>query len=454
MTVKPTRRWPRIVAGVMSGITLIGIGATGVAGAFYNQLSDQIATQEVASQLGHDVPVARPGDPINILLMGSDSREHGNGHGSTSTIAGARSDTTILLHISGDRTWAMGVSIPRDSKVLLPSCKQADGTTSDATYARFNEAFYLGGAGCTIKAVEQLTGVQINHFIVIDFKGFSKVVDAIGGVEVCLKEAVNDSKSQLKLPKGKSVVKGEQALAFVRARYTLGDGSDIGRIDRQQAFLGSAIRKATSLGVLANPPMLYSMLSETTKALTTDKALASLDAFTDLAINSSAIKPGDVTFVTVPVVDNPDHATVSWDPRPSAALWRAIDNDTPWPPKNEKADTGVPVGTITVDVVNSTGTAGVGGNVADGLRAAGFKVGSITTGSSYTTATQIQYGPGLEAAAQTLKAKVGDAKLKAVTNSKGHLVLIIGSGYTGPGSPNNDPGQMAPPKTAADQVCS
>lgn len=450
MTVKQRRRWPRIVAGTMSGVVLLGVGAAGVAGAYYNQLSGQIASQEVAPELGHELRLPKPGDPINILLMGSDSREHGNGHGSTSTIAGARSDTTILLHLSGDRTWAMGVSIPRDSMVLLPSCKQPDGTMSEAHTARFNEAFFLGGAGCTIKTVEQLTGVQINHFVVVDFKGFAKVVDAIGGVEVCMKAPVNDSLSQLKLPKGKSVVKGEQALAFVRARKTLGDGSDIGRIDRQQAFLGSAIRKATSLGVVANPSMLYSMLSETTKALTTDKALASLDAFTELAINSSGIKPNDIAFVTVPVVDNSDHATVSWDARPAAALWRSIDSDQPW--REHDADTGVPTGTITVDIVNGSGTSGIGGNVADGLKAAGFKIGTITAGN-YSTATQIQYGSGQEAAAQTLKAKVGDAKLTVASKSNGHVTLIIGSSYAGPGSPNNDPSQMAPPKTAAEQVC-
>lgn len=451
MTVPRRRRWPRIVSGVMSGIVLLGVGAAGVAGAYYNQLSDQISSEEVAPEVGHELRAPKPGDPINILLMGSDSRDHGNGHGTTKTIAGARSDTTILLHLSGDRTWAMAVSIPRDSMVLLPSCKEPGGTISEPRTARFNEAFYVGGPGCTIKAVEQLTSVEINHFVVVDFRGFSKVVDAIGGVEICVKEAVNDQDSELKLPKGKSVVKGEQALAFVRARKTLGDGSDISRIDRQQAFLGSAIRKATSLGVVTDPPTLYSMLSETTKALTTDKALASLDAFTELAINSSGIRPSDIAFVTVPVVDNPDGATVSWDPRPAAALWRSIDQDQPW--REHGTGTGVATDTITVDVVNSSGTPGIGGNVADGLKAAGFKIGTITTGRTYSATTQIQYTAGHEAAAQTLKAKIGDAKLTLVSKSSGNLTLIIGSGYMGPGSPNNDPGQLAPPKTAAEPVC-
>ena len=156
------------------------------------------------------------------------------------------------------------VSIPRDSWVTRPECKGSGTTTG-----RINAAFAQGGAGCTIKAVEKLTGVFIDHYIVVDFVGFKSVVDALGGVQVCLTTAVNDEKSHLKLSAGNHLLSGDQALAFARVRHGIGDGSDIGRIGRQQDFLSSIIRAATNKGLLLDPTKLYSVLSAITGSLTT-----------------------------------------------------------------------------------------------------------------------------------------------------------------------------------------
>lgn len=448
------RRWPRIVAGTLSCLALIGVGGAGVAGAYYNQLSEQITAQDVTENVGHAPFQPKTGEPINILLMGSDSRDHGNGHGTTDTIAGARSDTTILLHISGDRTRAIAVSIPRDSMVSLPVCKSNDGGYTEPRRARFNEAYYQGGPGCTIKTVETLTGIDIHHYVSIDFRGFIRAVDAMNGIEICLRQPVNDPQSQLKLPAGRSVVRGEKALGFVRARYTLGDGGDVGRIERQQAFLGSAIRKATSLGVITNPPMLFKMLSEMTKSLTTDPGLASLDKMADLAINSSAIKPANIKFVTVPHVDNNDGATLSWDQVAAPQLWRAIRADQNWPPDAPTTpDLTVPAKDVTVNIVNSSGTEGLAGLVGDELEKASFKIGSLVTGKLVTGKTVIKYPPGQLAAAQTLQSKIGksqlveDAKIKRVT-------LVLPEDYSGPGSINDGSVVRPAPRTAADDVCS
>ncbi len=456
MTIGKRRHWPRVVAATLSVFALVGIGTAGVAGAFYNQLSEQITTQDVSEEVGHEAVKPKAGEPINILLVGSDTRENGNGHGTTSRIAGARSDTTIILHISGDRTRATGISIPRDMLVDIPVCKQKGGGYTSPHEAKFNEAFYIGGVACTIKTIEQFSGLRMNHFVVVDFKGFIGAVNAMGGVEVCMREAVEDSKSNLNLPAGKSVVKGEQALAFVRARYSLGDGGDLGRIERQQAFLGSAVRKATSLGVIANPTTLYAMLSEVTKSITTDPGLGSLDAMTDLAINSSAIKPSEVSFVTVPNIDNNDGSSYSMDLIRAAELWRAVKLDQPWPTRTEPApESSIPADQVTVDIVNSTGTSGIGGLVSDELSKAGFKIGTLTTGSSTASKTSITHLAGNEDAARTLQAKIGKSELVSRTRGRTNRVtLILGKGYDGPGSVGSGDVVKQLPKTAADPVCS
>ncbi len=250
--------------------------------------------------------------------MGSDSRTgKGNnkkyGNANNAGIEGQRSDTTLLFHISGDRTRALGMSIPRDSLVTLPTCKNKQGQQQGGYTGRFNEAFDIGGPGCTIKAVEELTGIYVDHFVVVDFNGFKKMVDAVDGVEICLEKPVNDYHSRLNLPAGKQTISGEDALAFVRARETLGDGSDIQRIQRQQDFISSMIRKVTSAGVLTNPIKLFNLLDAGTKSLTTDQNLSDLQSIQAIAESMVDIRPSDITFVTVPFTYNSDMSTVSWD---------------------------------------------------------------------------------------------------------------------------------------------
>lgn len=327
------RRWTRIFAGFLSICILAATGLSAFAFYFLNQLD----IKGDASANWQSSRHAQPGDPINIVLMGSDTREGKNskGYGKPDEIEGARSDTTILLHVSGDRTRALAVSIPRDTMIDLPMCKNKQGEMVGGYKSRFNEAFDLGGPSCTVKAVEEQTGVKADHFAVVDFAGFKGVVNALDGVEVCLEKAVKDKESKLDLPAGKSVVKGEQALAFVRARKSLSDGSDISRIQRQQDFLSSAMRKAISLDTIKNPLKLYEVLKATTSTLTVDPQLASMESMQELALNLSELRPDSVTFATAPFVYNDDMATVSFSPK-AQELWNAIKNDQPWPPKKKK----------------------------------------------------------------------------------------------------------------------
>ncbi len=430
------RRWPRVLAGVFSCLVLVSTGLAVAGELFYNKLNSNITSLYIGGD-GGTPPDSGPraGDPINILVMGSDTREGPNsrGYGQSSIIQGARSDTTILLHISGDRTRALAVSIPRDSKVMLPICKNKAGQQDGGRLTRFNEAFDIGGPGCTVKAVEQLTGTSIDHFVVVDFAGFKNVVNAIGGVDVCLKEPVNDPLSKLRLPAGRSVVKGEQALAFVRARVSLGDGSDIGRIDRQQEFISAAIRKATSLGVVTNPIALFKLLDSATKSLTADPGLANLAALSDLASNVQAIKPADITFTTVPWQYNSDKATVSWVPEKANPLWQAIIDDTIWPPKPTLGADGVPLTVapvdITVNVLNGSNQVGAATRAAATLRADGYNVGTV--GNAPTSVPQTTIANTLASAegARTLAVAAGTQLVVPLAGKGKTLTLTIGPDF-------------------------
>ena len=429
-------------AGVASAIVLVFTGLTGVGAVAFRNLDENITTQELAEAVGATPMVAdfEPGEPLNILVMGSDNRSAlgTEEYGDSEEIEGARSDTTLLLHISADRKQAMVVSIPRDTIVDIPSCPRFVDGPSQPFQDRFNEAFNVAGPVCTVKTVEKLTGVDVDHFIIVDFNGFKGVVDALDGVEVCLKEAVDDPLSGLKLPAGTSTVKGEDALAFVRARYTLGDGSDLGRIERQQAFLASALRKTTSLGVLANPITTYRVLDEATKSLTTDSGLSSLNDLTALALSLSDMKPSDVTFITLPTIYNEDGATVSPDPALAAPLWQAIRDDTGWPPEptvppGSTVPLTVPAADIQVRVLNGTGVEGEATRAAEQLTKLGYQVVEIGDFDiSEQSSSSVLYPTGFKEAARTLAYATGADEVGEDSTEDGSEILtfVVGDDFT------------------------
>jgi LCP family protein required for cell wall assembly len=278
------------------------------------------------------VPKNAPNDPLNILLIGSDTRKGQSGH-----IGGATpglSDTTILLHVNAARDLAYGVSLPRDAMVQRPTCERKDGHgTEPGGLSMFNEAYAVGGATCTVKTVEQLTHVHIDHFVVIDFDGFKKMVDALGGVEVCVPTKVNDTTGHIQLPAGTYTVRGQRALDYVRVRHDLGtaENGDIGRMKRQQAFLASMANKAVSAGMLINPIRLYRFLDAATKSLSTDPGLASLQRLGSLARSLQGIGLDHIQFVTVPFESYaPDPNRLQWAPS-AHRLWRRIRHDKPLP---------------------------------------------------------------------------------------------------------------------------
>jgi LCP family protein required for cell wall assembly len=437
-------RWPRIIAGIAAGAvlltTLVGAGLE----YFYGQLRGNITSLDVSGVIGrgpNTAVVDSEGNytPLTILLMGSDSRESqtDNRYGDPDLYTGERSDTTILLHIGADRSFATAVSIPRDTWVTLPECpRTGSGEIAGGFEAKFNTAFEIGGPGCTMKLVEQMTGLEIDHFAVIDFSGFTNVVDALGGVEVCLEDAVNDPQSRLVLPAGTSIVDGEQALAFVRARKTLGDGSDLQRIQRQQAFLSSMIREATDTGLLLNPLRLYEVLDAGTSSLTTDSGLADRNVLQDTALSLRGVRPENVTFLTMPWVERGDGANVIIDTERAALVWASIANDQPWlKPRSKKRDSGdseltVAPSQISVQVLNGSGVAGRAGEVAAALTAMGYTVVNVADADrpDYTV-TEIRHSAEAAESARTVTATFPGSTTVADASSS-VITIVVGQDFT------------------------
>ncbi|MEU9519454.1 LCP family protein [Streptomyces sp. NPDC048224] len=301
--LKRRRRRRRLgIAGIVT-VVLAG-GAAGVGWAVYAKLSGNITSDEAAAaelaRYEKERPASQARGAQNILLIGSDSRA-GDGNARYGRDSGTeRSDTTILLHLAAGRDSVTAVSLPRDLMVRVPGCHRPDGSLTAPAFTQFNYAFAVGGSACSIRTVEKLTGVRVDHHVVVDFEGFKEMVDALDGVQVCLRKPVDDKDAKLRLPAGRVTLDGEQALGYVRARKSLGDGSDTDRMDRQQHFLGALVSKVQSNGVLLNPVKLYPVLDAATSSLTTDPDLASLRGLYDLVRGLRGVPTERVQFLTVP----------------------------------------------------------------------------------------------------------------------------------------------------------
>jgi LCP family protein required for cell wall assembly len=295
--------WRSVITALVFSMVLV-LSAAGIASALYAKYNGQL--HRVAVLQTHDPNIrdaARQQNAQNFLVIGSDSRAGlGSSYGNES---GARSDTTMIVHLSPSHTQATIISIPRDSWVTIPDCKASDGSTIAAHQNMFNSAFSIGGPACTIATVQKLTGIAVTHFVAIDFAGFQSMVDALGTVSICSPENVNDPGSGLHLHTGTNSLNGKQALAYVRARETLGDGSDLGRIKRQQMFMGAVLRQAMHGPVLTNPARLTAFLDAATKAITIDTGTTFGDLRT-LASSLQGLDTKHVTFYTAPIA-NPDY---------------------------------------------------------------------------------------------------------------------------------------------------
>ncbi|WP_309235317.1 LCP family protein [Streptomyces sp. TRM64462] len=354
---KRRRAW---LLWVALGSAVLVMVAAGAGWWVYRKLDGNITTDTAAvaelKRYEKDRPAPVPRGGRNVLLIGSDTRA-GDGNAAYGQDEGTqRSDTTILLHISARGNSVTAVSLPRDLMVDIPECLASGGSGNGKRrtaprFAQFNWAFEIGGTACTIRTVEKLTGIRVDHHMVIDFRGFKDMVDAVGGVRVCVKEPIDDPDAHLKLDAGPQTLRGEQALGYVRARKSLGDGSDTERMNRQQQFLAALVNKVQSNGVLLNPAKLYPVLDAATRSVTTDPGLDSLKDLYDLARSLRSVPAEKVQFLTVP--RRPYHADPNRDElvQPAAdRLFKRLRVDAPVavvPADAAEADGGTGNGTDT-----------------------------------------------------------------------------------------------------------
>ena len=269
-------------------------------------------------------------------------------------------------------------------------------------------------------------------FMVVDFGGFKAITEAVGGVEICLSKPVNDPLSGLKLSAGKHTISGEEALAFVRARKTLGDGSDTSRIRRQQAFLSSMATKVISSGTLLNPVALLGVLNAATESLTADPQLANIDNLRELAVSMKDLRPSNITFTTMPWYPAGDGANVLMNKKKAKPLLKALKNDTPWPPKaaNDQPLLRTVPENIRVEVINGTGVKGAGKSAKKALRQQGFVVVNVKNGDP-VAATSVIYDPEWDNSAKTLIYSAGATVEEPVAGTGSTLQLVIGPDFTG-----------------------
>ncbi|MEN3584695.1 LCP family protein [Streptomyces sp. ZYX-F-203] len=487
--VKATSRAKKILGWTGGTLAFIVLGTAAGAYLYLDHLNDNITA---VSDDGASTGGFRKGEAINILLIGTDKRtgEGNEGYGDADSVGHA--DTTILLHVSQDRSNATALSIPRDLIVDVPDCPTAreDGTTEvipGATGVRFNTSLGQDGRtpSCTLRTVTELTGVQPDNFMVADFNAVKTLTTAVGGVEVCLDKDIDDEKSQLNLPAGEHLIEGDEALAFVRTRGSVGLGSDLSRIEIQQQFLSSLMRKLKSEDTLTDPSKMLSLAEAGTEALTVDTQLDSIGKLADLGLELGRLDTGNLTFATVPVIDNPAEtvkATVVLDESKAGQVFEMIRNDVSFTEveeaeKQEEAEEAAAVAArlegpraepaeIRVRVLNGGAPSGSAQQELTWLQTEGGVLKSENGGNAGTTLakTTLEYASDQADQARALADLLGlsASALKpgeSALNSQGlpTMTLTLGEDFLGAGVKLDSASAKAPAEvetsTADEVVC-
>ncbi|MDH6110417.1 LCP family protein required for cell wall assembly [Kitasatospora sp. MAP12-15] len=468
------RRLLRIACLSAAGLLLATVGA----GAwFYQHLTGNLNVFD-SGGLSANRPGAGPADangtsPVNVLLLGSDTRANGNEDLAGGTVGAGNSDTALLVHVYADHRHAVTVSIPRDSLVDIPPCKLPSGKWTAPQHGQmFNSAFAVGGSptgnpACSQNTVETMTGLRVDHTIVIDFKGFAAMTSAIGGVPVCVPNEVNAY--GIHLGKGRQTVTGQLALDYVRARHGFGDGSDIGRVKRQQAFLSSLLKKVQDQGF--NLTTLLPLADAATRSLTVDQGLGSALKLAGFVQSIRSIKLADFTFVTAPWRYAGDRVALV---HPDVdELWALLRQDrtldghytgrvaptAPAAGASSSADLTIPV-----VVHNGTGTVGLADRAVQDLAAQGYRQ-VVAGGPGISRAvTVVVYAAGHQGDAEQLARLFPGAELSAdpataapgtagVSVELGHDYLVAAgpSWSTDPSAPSPAP-STRPATTVPDGI--
>ncbi|WNM30274.1 LCP family protein [Streptomyces sp. Li-HN-5-11] len=329
----PTGRRRALTVTAWTAAGIVVLGGTG-AGYLYFKLNNNLKTVDINQALGGDRPAKADNGSENILVLGSDSRSGSNKKlGGGTDDGSARSDTAMIVHVYEGHKKASVISIPRDTLVDRPQCTDTKGTTHPAAGAvMFNEAYSTGGAACTVKTVESLTGLRMDHYLEVDFSGFEKLIDELGGVQVTTTKSIHDPDSHLTLSAGTHTLNGQQALGLVRTRHGVGDGSDLGRIQLQQAFVKALVNQVKHIGLFTNPKKLYDLADTATNAVTADSDLGLVNSLMSFADGLKGISSSNMNMVTMPVQYDPTNPNRVVIVKSKAQLvWDALKNDRPIP---------------------------------------------------------------------------------------------------------------------------
>jgi LCP family protein required for cell wall assembly len=295
--------WRTFLSGVATALAVVLVSGGSVAAITLAQLNanlDEVILTGADGE-GRDLPTVGDWEGgFNVLIIGVDNAV---GQRDESQRGGATlNDVNILVHVAEDQQSAVAVSIPRDLVVPIPECPTEDGGTSWAMAAQpFNSAYSVGGLSCVVLTAEELTGLEIPYAAMVSFDGVAMMSTAVGGVEVCIDAPIRDPYTGLNLPRaGNHTIEGYTALAFLRTRYGVGDGSDLSRISSQQVYMSSLMRTMQSGGVLTDPRRLYSIAQVATNAMTLSSSLASLDTMVSMALVLKDMPTENITFVQYP----------------------------------------------------------------------------------------------------------------------------------------------------------
>lgn len=463
------RRLALVVAAAASVLVLV---ASASGHALLSWSSGSIERVDAFAGLS-DRPARNAPGTTTFLLVGSDGRdgmtraEQRRLHVGTekTAAAGRRADTMLLLQVSARRGKVRAVSLPRDSYVTIPAHTSVAGKAIPERRNKLNAAYAFGGPALTVATIERTTGVRVDHYVEVDFLGFVRLVDAVGGVDVCTPVPMRDRLAGLRLPAGNHRVDGETGLAYVRARH-LDGRADLGRVERQQRFLAAMAGRVTSSDVLLDPRALVRFLQAALSAVRADPGLRE-SALVRLGTQLRHVSGKDIEFQTVPVADPsfraPDGSAVAlWDEAAATELFTSLRTDTP-PARDRtprKDRPTVPPAQVRVQVYNGVGTPGLGTAASGELANRGFDVAGPAQDwrRSGVTRTTLRYDSRYTESIKTLSAALPGSRLVAVDGLGRTLQVVLGRSYAGTRAvhvrtPAGAPSASGAPRTAAADPC-
>ncbi|MCQ8772758.1 LCP family protein [Streptomyces telluris] len=445
------------------------LAAGGIGHAVVTDIDSRIGRVDPFAGLSDRPPVA-VSKGMNILLVGTDARDRIDPEERQRYHLGGTAchctDTVMLLHLSAARDRVSVVSLPRDTYAEIPAHVDEAGRPRPAHAQKLNAAYAEGGPGLTVRTVELLTGVHVDHYLEVDFTSFMRTVDVVGGVQVCSARPLRDPYSGLDLPPGTSTLNGGQALQYVRSRH-LDGASDLGRMERQQRFLASLLHTATDGGALLNPVKFQQVAATLLGSVRADRGFDG-ETLIGLGRAMKNLSPASAEFASVPVgsADYPVPrvgSTVKWDDEAAARLFEALREDRPLtarsqrqahdakpppPPRPAPSPAEAAPGQVRVQVYNGSGRRGLARETDRALRAGGFATTGLPADAPGPPVrrTVIQYDPRWDHAVRTLASALPDAELRPVPGQGPLMKVTVGTDFRAvtPVKPQPSPSPRSP----------